>query len=388
MEESVEFDENTLDQEYENALAEIAHAEHKLEQVELIERQVNEDARVCRMTMESLALLYPQVIDKRVPINSYTKLPSEQNLSYAQESVSLTKALAAVAVGAAVIGAIYALIRYLRASQMTRKAARVDKRIEHIEDQQKKEKLPIQKYDKPDVKTLPIQFAEASGVDIERTGRKSEKLIDAFRPGGLIAEIAEEHFEEMVNRITFFEKAIGQLIFIVRNAPESSVDEVERQAKRVQTNLGDRSIKKKVEEVAKLVHRTVDRDQTLRSFMNETLYKRDAFYEFMADFDNWKSIKPVHEKIARNSRFESRLASLEKEANDLERFYRQVESQDSARETQWETLNERVNEIQKNSKEYRDWFRFTIIPFLDFYEMVTISHMNYQAWVEKHHSEK
>jgi hypothetical protein len=184
-------------------------------------RRVTSEGAIDRMTMESVHRDYPEAIDDNYPLASYTKEPSEQNLSASMESFGVAKSVAVAAAGALLGSIIYMLIKLFRTDGAEARAEKVDEQVKDIREKDKTIKTMVKEARSANLstadKTLLQSIEEnnyreyASDLKLTKTSSQGKIFLDAVSQNGDVFRTLEKWARSIHNHYTSFSARVNTL---------------------------------------------------------------------------------------------------------------------------------------------------------------------------------
>jgi hypothetical protein len=317
-----------------------------LDYVHSLAKQTMESRKIDRFTMEAAMQAVPAIENEDIPLNSYSKDPTEQNLEASLESFSVAQFLTVLAIGAVLGAALLVLINLTKKDRLNERVDAVSKAGDKIKqtdrDIDTKTKSVSGKNDSAADKALAeaIRSGNLSSFagDMPKASAEAARLLQALDPKGVLgkemltwAVKVPDQYKGLSKRFKDLKKTIDQMY---KAKGEDAVELARRlSTARLDSNdpflLGMANLESKWNEVLG--------GESFANVLVRELVETEDFAKLAMQSETW--LASYMRMIPNNiDRLDREIESLEKEASELERYKKSV--QDASRKKGVTTYND------------------------------------------------
>lgn len=339
------------------------------DRVMYLNKITNQTNETCKMTMESLDQIFPNIYNSLYPPVTYTDSPSEHQIEQSIEALDLGATISIVAVAVAMTMTFYSLYKTITASPLHKNINTLDKNINKVksirEQLEKTLKKALEEKAKPSSKLEEILMGSAKTLNIElkESNEKTKGFLKDIRLNGVLGKAfidindkLPEFVDTYVDTFTDFEETYAS--YVDNRKP---ISEISSKLSNIDTKLS----MSLVDDINNILDTSNSYSQdSLGSFLN-TVYNTKEHYELYSEdddnlFDEGLKIMPTSVDV-----MDSKLKSLKSSADRYKEIEERAKAnkdnpkdmpvveQDAKVNSQFKDINKKIVDINKALSNYR-----------------------------------
>lgn len=369
-----------IEEQLENSQLELEQRCEQFATILAMADEIQRTGEVSKRTVMSLEHYQPGSLHPDTPIASYTTIPSQQNLSYAQESINWAGIIAALSIAGAIGSMLYALVNMFNRSRAQSFLSQTVKNIHKARelDQDYEDILSKQSSDQ---KSTSISFKELA-EQTHRASSTERTLLSALRPGGDIAQAAEEisgELDELLDDLRVRLKKLDEHFAKIGSRP---VVEIAHDLNDLIVDLDRNKTYQRIQKLIDFVN-GIEVEDALGNIIRGPLRSSEEYLEFIERLENWQSEVRTARRL-QDLGIERTLKKLEEQAKTLQKRSEEVQRQSDQENgigNDSQTLKKTVKAVSTNVQYQiqllRNWYRYAYYTYALFYAQLTQDYINY-----------